>query len=35
MKRSKSYNEKAAKIDKDSVYSPLDSVRLARETNPA
>ena len=35
MKRSKSYNEKAAKIDKDSVYSPLDSVRLAKETNPA
>jgi len=35
MKRSKSYNEKAAKIDKESVYSPLDSVRLAKETNTA
>ena len=35
MKRSKSYDEKAAKIDKESLYSPLDSVRLAKETNPA
>ena len=35
MKRSKSYNEKAAKINKDSVYTPLESVRLAKETNPA
>ena len=35
MKRSKSYNEKAAKIDQESVYSPRDSVRLAKETNPA
>ena len=35
MKRSKSYDEKAAKIDKESLYSPLDSFRLAKETNPA
>ena len=32
MKRSKAYNEAAAKIDGDRLYAPLDAVRLARET---
>jgi large subunit ribosomal protein L1 len=35
MKRSKAYNAGAEKIDRDALYSPLDAVRLARETNPA
>jgi large subunit ribosomal protein L1 len=35
MKRSKGYAAGAAKIDKDTFYSPLEAVRLARETNPA
>jgi large subunit ribosomal protein L1 len=33
MKRSKAYNEAAAKIDADKLYPPLDAVRLARETS--
>ena len=33
MKRSKAYNEAAAKIDGDRLYAPLDAVRLARETS--
>jgi large subunit ribosomal protein L1 len=33
MKRSKAYNAAAAKIDKDKVYSPLEAVRLAKETS--
>ncbi len=32
MKRSKAYNEAAAKIDQDKLYAPLDAARLARET---
>jgi large subunit ribosomal protein L1 len=35
MKRSKAYTAGAEKIDRDSLYSPLEAVRLARETNPA
>jgi large subunit ribosomal protein L1 len=35
MKRSKAYNAGAEKIDRDALYSPLEAVRLARETNPA
>ena len=35
MKRSKAYNTGAEKIDRDALYSPLEAVRLARETNPA
>jgi large subunit ribosomal protein L1 len=35
MKRSKSYNEGVAKIDKDALYTPLEAVRLAKSTNPA
>jgi large subunit ribosomal protein L1 len=33
MKRSKAYNTAVAKVDQDSLYSPLDAVRLARETS--
>lgn len=33
MKRSKAYNAAVAKVDLDSLYSPLDAVRLARETS--
>ena len=32
MKRSKAYREAAAKIDSNRVYTPLEGVRLARET---
>ena len=32
MKRSKSYRAAADKIDKDELYSPLQAVRLAKET---
>ena len=35
MKRSKAYTAGAEKIDRDALYSPLEAVRLARETNPA
>jgi large subunit ribosomal protein L1 len=35
MKRSKAYNAGAEKIDRDALYTPLEAVRLARETNPA
>ncbi|MYW03673.1 50S ribosomal protein L1 [Streptomyces sp. SID3343] len=33
MKRSKSYNEADAKVDHDRLYSPLEAVRLAKETS--
>ena len=33
MKRSKAYNAAAAKIDADTLYSPLAAARLARETS--
>ena len=33
MKRSKAYRAAAAKIDPDTIYSPLDAVRLAKETS--
>ena len=33
MKRSKSYRAAVEKIDADALYSPLDAVRLARETS--
>jgi large subunit ribosomal protein L1 len=33
MKRSKAYRAAAEKIDPDKVYSPLEAVRLARETS--
>jgi large subunit ribosomal protein L1 len=33
MKRSKAYNAAAAKIDADKIYSPLEAVRLARDTS--
>jgi large subunit ribosomal protein L1 len=33
MKRSKAYRDAAAKIDRSTVYSPVDAVRLARETS--
>jgi large subunit ribosomal protein L1 len=32
MKRSKSYNAAAPKIDHDKLYAPLDAARLAKET---
>jgi large subunit ribosomal protein L1 len=35
MKRSKSYLANAAKIDRDSLYSPLEAVKLAKETASA
>ena len=34
MKRSKNYREAIAKVDKTRVYSPLEAVRLAKETSP-
>ena len=33
MKRSKSYRAAAEKIDRDALYSPLEAVRLARDTS--
>ena len=33
MKRSKAYNAAAEKIDADRVYSPLEAVRLAKQTS--
>jgi large subunit ribosomal protein L1 len=33
MKRSKAYNAAAEKIDADKIYTPLEAVRLARETS--
>ena len=33
MKRSKAYNAAAEKIDRDKLYSPLEAIRLARETS--
>ncbi|WP_026877510.1 50S ribosomal protein L1 [Jiangella gansuensis] len=33
MKRSKSYRAAAEKIDRDRLYTPLEAVRLARETS--
>jgi large subunit ribosomal protein L1 len=35
MQRSKAYNAGAEKIDKNGLYTPLEAVRLAKETNPA
>ncbi len=35
MQRSKAYTTGAEKIDRDALYSPLEAVRLAKETNPA
>ena len=34
MKRSKGYNAAAAKVDADAAYSPLEAVRLAKDTSP-
>jgi large subunit ribosomal protein L1 len=34
MKRSKTYRAAAEKIDPERVYTPLEAVRLARETSP-
>src|SRR6267142_5018528 len=34
MKRSKSYRTAAEKIDQDRIYTPLEAVRLAKETSP-
>jgi len=34
MKRSKSYRAAAEKIDQDRIYTPLEAVRLAKETSP-
>ncbi|MET0712211.1 MAG: 50S ribosomal protein L1, partial [Jiangellaceae bacterium] len=33
MKRSKAYRDAAEAIDRDRFYSPLEAVRLARQTN--
>src|SRR3954452_10277349 len=33
MKRGKAYTAAAAKVDQDKVYSPLEAVRLAKETS--
>ena len=35
MQRSKAYTAGAEKIDRDTLYSPLEAVRLAKATNPA
>lgn len=32
-KNSKAYCEAAEKVDKDKLYSPLEAVRLAKETS--
>ena len=34
MKRSKTYRAAAEKIDPDRIYTPLEAVRLAKETSP-
>ncbi len=34
MKRSKAYRAAAEKIDADRIYTPLEAVRLAKETSP-
>jgi large subunit ribosomal protein L1 len=34
MKRSKHYREAVEKVDRERLYSPLEAVRLARETSP-
>jgi large subunit ribosomal protein L1 len=34
MKRSKTYRAAAEKIDQDRIYTPLEAVRLAKETSP-
>jgi large subunit ribosomal protein L1 len=34
MKRSKAYRAAAEKIDQDTLYAPLQAVRLAKETSP-
>src|SRR5437867_9072977 len=33
MKRGKAYTSAAAKVDQDKLYSPLEAVRLAKETS--
>ena len=33
MKHGKGYNAAAAKVDKDKIYTPLEAVRLAKETS--
>ena len=35
MKRSKGYTAAAAKVDRDALYSPLEAVKLAKETSSA
>ena len=35
MQRSEAYTAGAEKIDRDSLYTPLEAVRLAKATNPA
>ena len=35
MKRSKAYRAAAEKIDRDTLYTPLQAVRLAKETSPS
>jgi large subunit ribosomal protein L1 len=34
MQRSKGYRNAATKVDEDTLYQPLDAVRLAKETSP-
>jgi large subunit ribosomal protein L1 len=34
MQRSKGYRNAAAKVDEDTLYQPLEAVRLAKETSP-
>ena len=34
MQRSKGYRNAAAKVDPDTLYAPLEAVRLAKETSP-
>ena len=34
-KKSKNYNEQFAKVDRDKLYSPLEAVKLAKETSSA
>jgi len=35
VKRSKSYREAESKIDQDRLYTPVEAVRLAKETSPS
>ena len=35
MQRSKAYRAAAEKVDRDALYTPLEAIRLAKETSTA